>query len=74
MTRILLAALGVFVAISGVLGWFLWGQLEANGKLKESNAQLQATVNAQTKAVKGRAQTDDAIRKLPPAAVLDRLK
>lgn len=74
MIRILAIAIGVLVVALGIGGWLLKQSYEENGKLKASNDQLQATLKAKTQATQGRAQTDDQVRKLPPATVLDRLR
>ncbi len=74
LTGWLAIAVGILVLALGGAGYLLKTSYEDNGKLKASNDQLQATVRAKTQATQGRAQTDDSVRKLAPADVLQRLK
>lgn len=66
------------LAAAGIAAYLLFGQLQAAnvkiGQLETSNAQLQATINAKTNATRNRAQTDNSVRKLPPAELLERLR
>lgn len=74
MTKYLAIVLVIAALAAAGLGYLLKLSYEENGKLKESNAQLQATVKAKSNATLGRAKTDSDVRKLPPAGVLDRLR
>ena len=74
MSRYLAIAIAVLLLALGGVGYLLKLSYEDNGKLKESNAQLQASLKAKSDATRGRAQTDDTVRKLPPADVIKRLQ
>jgi hypothetical protein len=49
-------------------------QIEDNGTLKASNAQLNAAINAKVEATKSRAQTNQAVRKMAQPEKLEKLK
>lgn len=74
MIKYLGAALAVAILAAAVLGWLLKTSYETNGKLKESNAQLTAAINAKVEATKSRATTDSRVRRLAPADVIERLR
>ena len=78
MTKYIAVGAAITIALMGVACWLLFKEVEGLkgqvGELKESNRQLTETVNAKIKASQGRAQTDNAVRKLPPDGKLDRLR
>lgn len=75
-----------YIAIGAAVAFLLMGAVifilhrevndlhERTGKLEESNRQLTETVNAKIKASQGRAQTDNAVRRMPPADKLNGLR
>lgn len=78
MMKYLAIGAAISIALLGVACWLLLGKVEdlnkRQGELEESNRQLTETVNAKIKAAQGRAQTDNAVRRLDPPAKLDRLR
>lgn len=78
MTKYLAIGAAVLILLLGAGVWFLHREVndlhERTGKLEESNRQLTETVNAKIKASQGRAQTDNAVRRLPPADKLNGLR
>lgn len=78
MTKYIAIGAAVLILALGGAVWFLHREVndlhERTGKLEESNRQLTETVNAKIKASQGRAQTDNAVRKLPPDGKLDGLR
>lgn len=68
----LIAAAGI--AAAAFLFWQNGRLHEANGKLELENKQLQSTLKEKADARKSRANTDGAVRRMPPADVIERLR
>jgi hypothetical protein len=67
MIRVLAIVCGVLALSLGASGWFLWGQIERNGKLQLSVDSLTEANKAKSNATQSRAKTETAVRSLPPA-------
>ena len=74
MTKYLAIGAGVLAIALGITGWLLKQSYETNGKLQQENAQLQSTLKEKADARKSRANTDGAVRRMPPADVIERLR
>ncbi len=78
LARYLSLGEAIVIALLALGGWLAVKKIEAldcqMGALKTSNDQLKATIDARTTALQDRARTDQNVRKLAPADVLQRLR
>jgi uncharacterized protein HemX len=74
LTGIMAAVIAVLVIGLGVGGYLLKQQYEANGELKQSNAQMQEALKAKDAARQSRAQTNATVRKMAQPEKLEKLK
>lgn len=64
----------VAIAAAGFLWWQNQGLNEEVGKLERDKAALESVIKGKENARKSRATTDSAVRRMPPADKLERLR
>lgn len=74
MTKYLAIGCAALLVLLGISGWLLKNSYEANGKLEQANTQLTKTLEDKTNATRGRATTENVVRRMPDAAKRDRLR
>ncbi len=78
LARYLSLGEAIVIALLALGGWLAVKKIEAldtqMGALKTSTDQLKATIDARTTAIQDRARTEQNVRKLAPADVLQRLR
>ncbi len=73
-TKFFAAATVLLLLALCVGGWLLKEAWQDNATLKQSNAQLNATIAAKTAATRERGNVNAAVRKMAPADKLEKLK